>query len=145
MVLAVLAGCAVPGGIPNAYEGQHPLADTAVFIATDTRSATPSMGRIHYVDDRETDCHASGCPMLIRVKPGRHAFSLRYAGDMNRGAYKEALIRVEFDARPRHVYIARYTTEADQRVVAKIEDLGEKPAYIPGRSDRMSFDVSFQP
>ena len=145
MVLALLAGCAAPGTIPNAYEGAHPLADTAVFIATDTSSATPSIGRIHYVDDRETDCLASGCPLLVRVKPGRRAFSLRYAGDMNRGKYKEALIRVEFDARPRHVYIARYAIEADQKVVATIEDLGEKPAYIPGRSDRMSFDVTFQP
>lgn len=144
MVLALLAGCAAPGAIPNAYVGQHPLADTAVFIATDTKSTTPSMGRIHYVDGKETDCLASGCPMLVRVKPGRHEFLLRYAGDMNRGKYKEALIRVEFDTRPGHVYIARYAVEADEKIVARIEDLGEKPAYIPGRKDRMSFDVSFQ-
>ena len=144
MVLALLAGCAATGAIPTAYVGLHPLADTAVFIATDTKSATPSMGRIHYVDAKETDCLASGCPMLVRVKPGRHEFLLRYAGDMNRGKYKEALIRVEFDTRAGHVYIARYAVEADEKIVAIIEDLGAKPAYIPGRKDRMSFDVSFQ-
>ena len=103
------------------------------------------MGRIHYVDGRETDCVVADCPVLIRVKPGRHEFLLRYAGDMSRGKYKEALIRVEFDTKPRHVYIARYAAEGDQKIVAKIEDLGENPPYIPGRSDRMSFEVSFQP
>lgn len=148
ITLALVSGCAstAPGGampITNAYDGDHPRADTAVFIATDTKTPTPSFGRIHFTDNKQYGCLVNGCPYAVRVKPGRHEFKVRYAGDLNNGLYKEAFIRVEFDMKPRHVYVARYYQDADKQVLAKIEDLGEKPAYIPGRDERMTFDVAF--
>jgi hypothetical protein len=142
--LALLAGCATTTPpIDQAYEGTHRLSDTAVFIATDTKTATESYGQIHFVNDKPTNCWAQGCPFAVRVKPGRHKFAIRYAGERKMDVYNAAKILVEFDLQPRHVYIARYTTLANKEVVAKIEDLGEKPAYIPGRADRMSFEVGF--
>ncbi len=147
IALSVLAGCATTTGtatpITRAFNGEHPQADTAVFIATDTKTPTPSFGRIHYVDNQQYGCLINGCPYAVRVKPGRHEFKVRYTGDLNNGLYKEAFVRVEFDMKPRHVYVARYYIDADKQVLAKVEDLGEKPAYVPGRDDRMTFDVTF--
>jgi len=128
---ALVGGCAFHHAPYPMYEGESPLADTAVFSSLDERATQHEVATIRSVDGKDTP--RSVFPVWVRVLPGTHHFTVHYSTNYGIGAgaitYKYAELPVTVvDMKPRHVYVARFGRTA-QGVSVSVEDLGERPRY----------------
>lgn len=111
------------------YDGDRPLADTAVLSAVEGSSSVCQFATLRSVDGKWTDR-----PHWVRVQPGTHSFSIECttrvwmgAGTIN--SSRAQLAVTVADMKPRHIYVARYAQLAGNRIDVKIEDLGENSDY----------------
>ncbi|MBX3621877.1 MAG: hypothetical protein KF891_18045 [Rhizobacter sp.] len=130
LVLAVpLVGCAFHRAPYVMYDGSPPLQNTAVFASVDQETGTDVVATVTSVDGKPTSCAEAGCPLWVRVLPGKHTFAVRYTADIHMSGYSYAnLVFTLENMKPLHVYHARYI-QTDGRVVARVEDLGERPNF----------------
>lgn len=133
VLMIMLSGCAFHRTPFAMYEGSPPISETAVFASFDERSVKFNDSRIQAVDGRQTSCIEVGCPYWVRVLPGRHVFSVRYTANYHwnfqSSGFNFADLQIEVpEAKPRHVYVARYK-EVGDRLMVVVEDLGEKPSF----------------
>jgi hypothetical protein len=132
-VLFMASGCAFHRTPYKMYEGDRPLAATAVFASHDDKATKHIEARITQVNGKETSCFEVGCPYWVRVLPGDHKFKIRYATNfsLSVGAVTHNFTNLEVDVsnmKAGHVYVARYA-ERQGRVSVHIEDLGSRPDY----------------
>lgn len=124
----LIGGCAFHQTPYVMYEGDVPLANTAVFSSLDDRATPRNESRIHSVDGKPTSCVQAGCPYWVRVLPGAHQFLVRYLlPGIPVQRYANVPVQVP-DMKPRHVYVARYQLSGNT-VRVTFEDLGEDPDY----------------
>jgi len=129
LVLAVASGCAFHHAPYVTYEGDVPLAETAVFVAQDEKATLMHVSRVRAVDGKGTSCAQVGCPFWVRVLPGSHSFSVEYTSQWTASRHQYANLDVAVaDMKPRHVYVVRYR-EKDESVQQAVEDLGENPDF----------------
>jgi hypothetical protein len=131
-LILLLAGCAFHRTPFATYEGNLPLANTAVFAAFDYKSEG-ALINIPFVDGKEMPKFDAGYPYWVRVLPGRHTFTVRYNWDYGLSVgtvtWKTVDLPIEIpEMMPLHVYAARYTRRGN-RVSVSIEDIGERPNF----------------
>lgn len=130
---ALLAGCAFHQAPYVAHEPGLAPSETSVFSVITENAARNGALEITHVDGKPTSCVQAGCPVWVRVKPGTHAFGLRFNGDYKlAGAFiqwQTAVLSVEVpDMQARHVYLGRQVLSND-RVAVQLQDLGERPDH----------------
>lgn len=132
-VLMVLTGCA-SNQPDRMYDGEHPLADTAVLSALDdiSHASVCTVATVQKVDEKTTS--RGIFPGWVRVLPGPHSFVIHCSYDFSMVGLVINFKRVRLtftveDMKPKHVYVARYSKYAEAVEVA-VEDLGENPSYV---------------
>ena len=125
---AIASGCA-SNGPPIMFEDkQRPLSDTSVFSSW---SEDPrEIAEIKKVDGVDTSCVMAGCPLWVRVTPGKHTFTIRYSFHIpGSPTYLTGTHEFEVpDMKAKHVYVARFQV-IENTLKTSIQDLGENPNY----------------
>lgn len=124
----VLGGCATNQSPQIVYEDRdRPLGDTAVILTARENNGGYGL-TITKVDGKPTSCFEVGCPVWVRITPGKHAVTFRYKGDFHLmpGAitFQQADMTAELNASARHVYIAEYEVDKSS-VYVRLRDDGE--------------------
>ncbi|TCS31847.1 hypothetical protein EDC30_1301 [Paucimonas lemoignei] len=113
----ILVGCASNQAPQIAYEDKsRPLKDTAVILADKVGKGYDL--KITHIDDKPTSCFEVGCPVWVRVTPGKHKVTVRYQGNyqltLHEIKYIESSGAFEVNAEAGHVYIVEYKYENDR-------------------------------
>jgi hypothetical protein len=146
-----LLGCAFHQAPYVAHGPGIPSTETSVFSVIAANPARDGALEITHVNGTPTSCAQAGCPVWVRVAPGKHTFTLRFNGDYKLEPgfikWKTAVLTAEVDdMKPRHVYFGQqeFTPE---RVSLRVRDLGERPNHgialgLEG-ANRKYFPVTF--
>ena len=134
LVAAILmAGCAFHQQPYVAHDGGLPMSGTSVFSVVTENAAVNGALEILEVDGRSTSCIQVGCPVWVRVAPGKHKFKLRFNGNFTLSAgfinWKTATFTAEVaDMKPLHVYHGQHRLSLGA-VQVNVQDLGERPRH----------------
>lgn len=123
----------------------RPLSDTAVFSIGHSGLQGSTISEIRAVDGAGASCWQQGCPIWVRVSPGRHTFSVLYHifnnGIMSHLSGATDVLVPEMKAE--HVYIVEFSPASDGKSFRAIPvDLGANPDYgftIRGQYHRAQF------
>jgi hypothetical protein len=115
-----------------AYQDSPPHAQTAVVSVMELGNTVPT-NEIYAVDGLKLSCLTAGCPMWVRVTPGKHTFALRRTENRRLssvGGYADvANLQVPIESlEPRHVYVISLLS-SEGKVFPQVKDLGESPDY----------------
>lgn len=128
LLVTIASGCA-SSGPPMMYEDkQRPLSNTSVFSSW---SEDPrEIAEIKKVDGIDINCAMAGCPLWVRVTPGKHVFTIRYNFYVpGSPTYLTGTHDLEIpDMKAKHVYVARFQVSGNT-LKTSIQDLGENPNY----------------
>jgi hypothetical protein len=142
-----ISGCATNQTPQITYsDSARPLSQTAVVLTARVKNGYDL--KIVKVDGKPTSCIEVGCPVWVRVAPGKHTVTFRYQGDWDLGpgviTYKEAFADVELTAGARHLYIAEYSTANDKLSVVLRDDGSTSSEGIYLGLSSQKYPVSFE-
>lgn len=144
----VLTGCST--GVPKMYsDAEVADADTAVLVVADDKVKNRLLPQIYKVDGIDTSCLAEGCPVWVRVLPGRHLFAVRYTEIVSfrpaGTSFPYQILELPIDnMKAGHVYVARQDfSTGSLRVDVDVLPSGSRYGLVLQNDGSYKFPVTF--